>query len=258
MRRRNVRSVREEERPTLLLMAAGAVAGAAAGLYLGRRYRSFDAFMDDVRDRLGDLRTIWYDDELAAEDRGVRIADALDEFEEDEGAEEFEDEDEDEDDLDDQAGYREAYAHSEDDVEDEFEDDGDDVEEEEEEEFDDEVDELEEELAAVTASNGSVGISRSADKARKLEERVLDALHDDTVLSERAIEIAVVGDGVVELTGTVRAIEEVSRASAMVRSVPGVSMVLNRIDVSAGGTMDTASVPREPTEAPGDDRATPS
>jgi hypothetical protein len=78
MRRRKVRSVREEERPTLLLMAAGAVAGAAAGLYLGRRYRSFDAFMADVRDRLGDLRTIWNSDELAAVARGERIADALD------------------------------------------------------------------------------------------------------------------------------------------------------------------------------------
>ena len=244
MRRRSVRTVREEERPTLLLMAAGAVAGAAAGLYLGRRYRSFDAFMTDVRDRLGDLRTIWYDDELEAEDRGVRIADAIDEFEDEEDSDEFEEADED-DDVDDEGGYREAYVDGDDDeVDEELDED---------EEFDDDVDELEEELAAVTATNGSAGVSRGADKARKLEERVLDALHDDEVLSERAIEIAVVGDGVVELTGTVRAIEEVSRASAMVRNVAGVSMVLNRIDVGAGGTLDTASVPREPVEAPGDD-----
>ena len=251
MRRRSVRSVREEERPTLLLMAAGAVAGAAAGLYLGRRYRSFDAFMSDVRDRLGDLRTIWYDDELEAEDRGVRIADAVDEFEDEEDAEEFEEADGEDDVDDDEGDYREAYADDDDDAD----DDDVDVDEEldEDEEFDDDVDELEEELAAVTATNGSAGVSRGADKARKLEERVLDALHDDSVLSERAIEIAVVGDGVVELTGTVRAIEEVSRASAMVRNVAGVSMVLNRIDVSAGGTLDTASVPREPVEAPDDD-----
>jgi hypothetical protein len=248
MRRRNVRSVREEERPTLLLMAAGAVAGAAAGLYLGRRYRSFDAFMADVRDRLGDLRTIWYDDELAAEDRGVRIADAVDEFEDEEESDDLEEVEDDEDFDDEPAGYRDAYADDDDDDEEDLDDD---------ENLDDDVDELEEELAAVTATNGSAGISRTADKARKLEERVLDAFHDDTVLSERAIEIAVVGDGVVELTGTVRAIEEVSRASAMVRNVPGVSMVLNRIDVSAGGSMDTASVPREPLEAPDDDRASP-
>ena len=60
MRRRSkVRTIREEERPTLLLMAAGAVAGAAAGLYLGRRYRSMDAFLEDVRDRFGSLRDLW-------------------------------------------------------------------------------------------------------------------------------------------------------------------------------------------------------
>ena len=60
MRRRSkVRTIREEESPTLLLMAAGAVAGAAAGLYLGRRYRSMDAFLEDVRDRFGSLRDLW-------------------------------------------------------------------------------------------------------------------------------------------------------------------------------------------------------
>ena len=222
-------------------MAAGAVAGAAAGLYLGRRYRSFDAFVEDMRDRLGDLRTIWYNDELAAEERGARIADAVDDFEEDEEADDLED-DLDDEDFDDGAGYHEAYAVL----------DDEDLDEDEDEDFDDEVDELEDELAAVTASNGVVG-SRAADKARQLEERVLDALHHDDLLSERAIEIAVVGDGVVELTGTVHAIEEVSRASAMVRGVAGVSMVLNRIDVRAGGTMDTASVPREPMQPPAKD-----
>ena len=66
MRRRHVRTVREEERPTLLLMAAGAVAGAAAGMYLGRRYRSLDAFLADMRDRIEDLRDIWNDDALSA------------------------------------------------------------------------------------------------------------------------------------------------------------------------------------------------
>jgi hypothetical protein len=233
-------------------MAAGAVAGAAAGLYLGRRYRSFDAFMADVRDRLGDLRTIWNSDELAAVARGERIADALDDFETDVVDDEVDDGDED--DFDDGAGYREAYADFEDDdvdgdeIDDEdLDDDDDDLGDDDDVDEVDEVDELEEELAAVT--NGAIPASRAADKARKLEERVLDGLHDDDVLSERAIEIAVVGDGVVELTGTVHAIEEVSRASAMVRGVPGVSMVLNRLDVRSGGSMDTASVPREPVDS---------
>jgi hypothetical protein len=65
-------------------------------------------------------------------------------------------------------------------------------------------------------------------------------------LRSRAIEIAVVGDGVVELTGSVHAIEEISRAAAVVRKVPGVGMVLNRIEVRSPGHVDTASVPREP------------
>lgn len=248
MRRRNVRTVREEERPTLLLMAAGAVAGAAAGLYLGHRYRSLDAFLEDMRDRFGDLRSIWYDEELAATERGSRIAYAVDDFDDEEEEEEDEDLDEDdEEDLDDEEGSRDAYSEFDDADDDEAFDDED------EEGFDEDVDELEEELAAVTATNGVVSGSRAADKARRLEERVLDALHDDDVLSERAVEIAVVGDGVVELTGTVHAIEEVSRASAMVRNVSGVSMVLNRLDVSSGGTIDTASVPREPMQSPVDD-----
>ena len=69
------------------------------------------------------------------------------------------------------------------------------------------------------------------------------------VLLEQAPEIAVVGDGVVELTGTVHAIDEISRAAAVVRGVPGVNMVLNRIEVRTGGSIDTASVPRDPASA---------
>ena len=229
-------------------MAAGAVAGAAAGLYLGRRYRSFDAFVEDVRDRLGELRSIWYDDELAAEGRGSRIVDAIDDLEdEDEEFEDLEDHHYEDEEL-----YR-TYSsdYSEDDLDDEdLDDEEDDLDEE-------ELDELDQDLASVADSNGDALGSRAADKARRLEERVLEALHDDSVLSERAVEIAVVGDGVVELTGTVHAIEEVSRASAMVRNVPGVNMVLNRIDVRTGGNMDTASVAREPVEAPDEDRASP-
>ena len=69
------------------------------------------------------------------------------------------------------------------------------------------------------------------------------------MLGTRNIEIAVVGDGVVELTGSVHAIDEISRAAAVVRGVPGVNMVLNRIEVRTGGSIDTASVPRDPASA---------
>jgi hypothetical protein len=200
MRRRRSRTIRDEENPTLLLMAAGAVAGAAAGLYLGRRYRSFDAFIEDMRARFGDLKSLWNDEE-----RGARIGDIVSEFDDDddEEADEFEDTPEDElEDID----YDDASAVLDDD-DDEFESEED-------------IDELEEELATVTRANGAPGSSRASDKAKRLAQRVLDTLEDEPVLRSRAIEIAVVGDGVVELTGSVRAIEEVSRASALIRGVP--------------------------------------
>lgn len=242
MRRRHVRTVREEERPSLLLMAAGAVAGAAAGLYLGHRYRSLDAFLTDMRGRFAGLRDIWLDDELASDDDRVRlgIADEVDEeADEDEEDEEAFDELV-EDEPDDEPLVAEGAFDDEDDEDVVYDEDD-----------DDDDDAFEDDLADITSANGVSEASSRADAvARRLEQRVLSALREEPDLGARAIEIAVVGDGVVELTGTVRGIEEISRASALVRKVPGVNMVLNRIDVRAGGHIDTASVPREPVEEP--------
>lgn len=245
MRRRHVRTVREEERPTLLLMAAGAVAGAAAGLFLGRRYRSMDAFLHDMRGRFSSLRDIWYDEALSHEDRVRFSADVADVDELDEEDEDFDELDEDE--LE-GAPYENAEAFDgDDDLDDDVDDDDD---EETEASLDDYDDDFEDELAEVTRTNGAPESRRGEETDRLLEERVLQALTDEPILGARAIEIAVVGDGVVELTGTVHAIEEVARASAMARSVPGVTMVLNRIVVRAGGNLDTASVARDPLDAP--------
>ena len=239
MRRRHVRTIREEERPTLLLMAAGAVAGAAAGLYLGRRYRSMDAFLEDMRDRFGALRDIWYSDELSTSRRARLGIDLID----DDVDDEEEDVDEELDDIDDDELEESPYATSDSyEEDDEVDDDADD---EDDDEFEDDFDD---EIEAVGRDNGvSEEMRRTEDAARRLEERVLEELHDEPVLGTRSIEIAVVGDGVVELTGTVHAIDEISRAAAVVRGVPGVSMVLNRIEVRTGGSIDTASVAREPT-----------
>jgi osmotically-inducible protein OsmY len=227
-------------------MAAGAVAGAAAGLYLGHRYRSMDAFLDDVRGRVSALRDIWYDDELADESRLRVGADLEDDLDDDEVEDE---DDEAEEELDEDEVERSPYADA-----DDFEEEDEDVAFDEDEE--DGVDEFEEDLASVTGENGASQASVTREEAaRQLEERVLRALRDEPVLSARAIEIAVVGDGVVELTGTVRAIEEVSRASALARNIKGVSMVLNRIDVRMGGSIDTASVARDRVDASPEDRA---
>lgn len=220
MRRRYVRSVQQEEQQSLLLMAAGAIVGAAAGLYLGRRYRTLDAFLEDAREKIADFREVWAEsDEIEDEDEVERFARGAD-------VDEFDDIEEDDlepDDLTD----------------------------------DEEDEDFDAELASVGRENGSTESARTAEaRARALESRVLDAFRSERVLGNRAIEIAVVGEGVVELTGTVRSLDEVPRAAAVARRVPGVSMVLNRVDVGTGGHIDTASVARDagvPTEpaAPG-------
>lgn len=62
-----------------------------------------------------------------------------------------------------------------------------------------------------------------------LEEDVLDAFENDPVLGERAIDIAAVGTGVIELSGWVRSEAESRRAETVARRVSGVQSVVNRL-----------------------------
>src|SRR5688572_23705306 len=64
-----------------------------------------------------------------------------------------------------------------------------------------------------------------------LEERVLEAFRNDPILSERAIDISAIGDGIIELTGWVHAADESTHAVTLTRGVPGVETVVNRVDV---------------------------
>ncbi len=64
-----------------------------------------------------------------------------------------------------------------------------------------------------------------------LEERVVDAFLEDPLLSQRPIEIAALADGIVELTGAVRTEHEADRAVHAAERVPGVTTVLNRLDI---------------------------
>jgi len=62
-----------------------------------------------------------------------------------------------------------------------------------------------------------------------LEDRVLEAFRNDPILSERAIDIGSISDGVIELAGWVENDEESRHAVTIARGVPGVDTVVNRI-----------------------------
>jgi hypothetical protein len=67
----------------------------------------------------------------------------------------------------------------------------------------------------------------------ELEERVLEAYHNDPVLSERAIDIGAIDEGIIELTGWVYAADEAEHAVTVARGTPGVETVVNRLTVRA-------------------------
>ena len=219
---------------TLMLLLTGAIAGTAAGVYLGRRYGSVGALVDDVRHRLRDAWDSWSEvdelepaGELEGEVEGELEGELADEFE-DEFEGDFEDElleegeehalpDEealDELDADGEAGEARALA-------------------------DDGLDEPFDELEPIAAGDelprrreADVSDIPSIEPARSsLEAKVLEGFEGDEVLGRRAIDISAVGEGVIELTGWVRSGEEAARAAALARAVAGVEMVLNRITV---------------------------
>jgi hypothetical protein len=74
---------------------------------------------------------------------------------------------------------------------------------------------------------------RPLDATEELEERVLEAFRNDPILSERAIDIGAIDDGIVELTGWVNADDEAQQAVVVARGVPGVETVVNRLSVRA-------------------------
>ncbi len=71
----------------------------------------------------------------------------------------------------------------------------------------------------------------SLNGAEALEERVLEAFKNDPTLSERAIDIGALEDGIIELTGSVNSEEEAHQAVVVARGVPGVATVVNRLTI---------------------------
>jgi hypothetical protein len=195
---------------TLFLLATGALAGVAAGAWLGRRYGSLGAFVDDMRFRLRDAREFW-----SAEDE-MEGRDDEEELEAYRGAHDLPDED-------DEGHFVESAAV----------DPGDTLPEPQEAHADD--------------------LPSNRPDERTLEARVLDRFEEDELLRQRAVDIAAVGEGVVELSGWVHSGDEAARAAALARAVQGVSMVLNRIVIrgpgAPGGPELTRDVPMPGHEA---------
>lgn len=71
------------------------------------------------------------------------------------------------------------------------------------------------------------------EEAERLEARVLDALSRDVVLARRRIRVAVLGMGLVELTGAVLRTPEVGLAGDIAQRVHGVQTVLNHLLVES-------------------------
>jgi osmotically-inducible protein OsmY len=69
------------------------------------------------------------------------------------------------------------------------------------------------------------------DYDESLEEHVLEAFRNDPILSERAIDIGSLSDGVIELAGWVEDEDESEHAVTIARGVPGVGTVVNRIAI---------------------------
>lgn len=67
------------------------------------------------------------------------------------------------------------------------------------------------------------------DGLAQLEEDAVAVLGDDQRIGHRAIEVAAVGDGIIELTGDVENIEEAHHAVDVAQSVDGVHTVINRL-----------------------------
>ena len=79
-----------------------------------------------------------------------------------------------------------------------------------------------------------------------LEERVLEAFRNDPTLSERAIDIGAIGDGIIELTGWVHEPDEATHAVTITRGVPGVETVVNRLDVRMAGAEEPIEIDQSP------------
>jgi hypothetical protein len=200
----------------IALLAAGVLAGLAAGAYVAHRLGgvsgisarvrkrwptrserdAVDAGDDDDREEAGDGPHTTHDvaDAYAADHAATYDSDYDAELDEDEDA-------------------------AEDDDDAEFADDDDDVD--------------DDDLVAADSDAGEDedGEDEFASADPELEDRVLEAFVNDPVLAECPVDIGAIRAGTIELTGSVQTREEHEHATTLARGVPGVETVVNRLDV---------------------------
>jgi len=162
---------RDEESTSsgVLYLAAGAIAGVAAGILVAQRFGGLSGVTARFRERLAAAR--------AEMEPSARYSD-------------------------DRLGYDEDLLDA------------------------DEMDQL----GADDLGVGAAGVDEA------LEERVLTAFRNDPTMSERAVDIGAIGDGIIELTGWVHEADEATHAVTITRGVPGVETVVNRLDVRLAGS----------------------
>ena len=76
-----------------------------------------------------------------------------------------------------------------------------------------------------------VPVEHLAPDDEELEDRVLEAFHNDPTLRGRAIDIGAIGDGIIELTGWVNSAAEVGYAITLARGVPDVAHVMDSLTI---------------------------
>ena len=93
------------------------------------------------------------------------------------------------------------------------------------------IDEIDDEYAIEDYDSDELDDADEEDDDVVLEERVLEAFRNDPVLSERAVDIGAIGEGVIELAGWVHDDSEATHAITIARGVPGVETVVNRMAI---------------------------
>jgi hypothetical protein len=196
----------------IALLAAGVVAGLAAGAYVAHRLGGVSGISARVRKRWpargardtadaggdGDPEAIGHGPHASHDVAHAYAADHAATYEsdtDDEYEAEFE-EDEDVDGEDDEAEFG-----------------------------DDEAEEEDDDLA------NADGEDEFASADPELEDRVLEVFVNDPVLAECPVDIGAIRAGTIELTGGVQTREEYEHATTLARGVPGVDTVVNRLDI---------------------------